>query len=777
SADFCAGGTIASNTNNSYVSFCIGSDPQVIAFSSAAMGNGDGYLYAVTDGDGVIVSILDSASIDLSTLGQAGDYFIWGVNYYTPLDTTTAEVGDTLAQIESVNSCASVSDNTIQIHISACTPIEGCTRLFFSQYLEGTSNNKALEIFNPTPFPVNMSGYAVYAYANGAAAFTSVVPLSGTLQPGDVYVIANSQADQAILDQADITAGLATFNGNDALVLKFNGDSIDVIGVIGNDPGSAGWQFGDLGLVDHNLVRHADVTSPTTDWGLSQGQWTGINISDFSGIGSHTAQACSNEAYVTFEIASELVSEDVGSVTVLVQGYNVLQDVPITVQLQSETTTQGSDWNGTIPADFTLSPGNTTFSFTIDVVDDAIEETTFEYLTLQLLDVNDVATFVNETYTLTIEPSDFTFPLYPIATVTSAQNTIADSIGVICSVAGIVHGINFNPNGVEFTLIDPTDGIKVFDADENFGYTVQEGDSVVVSGVIDQFMGMVEIYPIAIEFISSGNPLENPTTLSSLSEENESHIVRLVCYELVDPAQWTSAGSGFDVDITNGTDTAVMHIDLNTDIFGQAAPAGHFTVVGIGGQRDETDPYDSHYEFWPRAMSDYSDEVIAAFLAPSDIVFNDNGATVPFVNQSAGASEYTWDFGDGSSSFIQSPSHDYAYNYLAGVTDVVVGLSVTSPLGCEDETESIIPVIYSWIDEQDQSLIQIYPNPAVEYFTVQSEEVVLRVRVLNLDGQLVESIVPNRTQVTCNTIRWATGTYIVEIMTPTRTIRERVSIR
>jgi hypothetical protein len=777
SADFCAGGTIASSTGNTYISYCLGGESQVITFTASNVGNGDGYLYALTDSAGMILAVLDSNTIDLNTIPIAGDFFLSGVNYYSPLNEATAEIGDTLANIQSVNSCASVSDNSIHIYISNCSLVEGCTRLFFSQYLEGTSNNKALEIYNPTPFPVNLNGYEVYGYSNGSATFSSIVALVGTLQPGDVYMIANSQADQVILDQADVTAGLATFNGNDALVLKYNGDSIDVIGIVGNDPGSAGWQFGDFSLVDHNLIRNYDITSPTTDWALSQGQWTAVGIGDYSGLGSHAAQICSNEAYVTFEFASQLVAEDAGSVSVLIQGYNVLQDVPMTVQLQSETTTQGADWNGTIPVDFTLSPDNTSYTITIDVVDDMLEETSFEYLTLGLIDVNNLATLVNETYTLTIEPSDFSFPLYPIATVTSTQNTIADSLGVMCTVTGIVHGINFNPNGIEFTLIDPTDGIKVFDADENFGYTLQEGDSVIVSGVIDQFMGMVEIYPISIEYVSSGHPLEVPTTLSSLGEDNESHMVRLVCFELVDPTQWTSSGFGFDVDITNGTDTAVMHIDLNTDIFSQDPPAGHFTVVGIGGQMDGTDPYDSDYQFWPRSMSDYSDEVVAAFLAPTEVIFNDLGASVPFVNQSIGGTEYTWDFGDGNSSFVFSPTHDYSYSYLSGVTDAQVTLSITSPLGCKDETEATIPVIYSSIEEAVSASIRVYPNPAVEFVNVRSADVIREIHVINMNGQMMEQMRPNQSQVTLAVDSWAVGIYVIEVVTENGLYREQVSVR
>ena len=48
----------------------------------------------------------------------------------------------------------------------AATP----TDLFFSEYIEGSSNNKALEIFNGTGAPVNLAtgGYTVQMYFNGS---------------------------------------------------------------------------------------------------------------------------------------------------------------------------------------------------------------------------------------------------------------------------------------------------------------------------------------------------------------------------------------------------------------------------------------------------------------------------------------------------------------------------------------------------------------------------------------------------------------------------------
>jgi predicted extracellular nuclease len=75
------------------------------------------------------------------------------------------------------------------------------TDLFISEYVEGTSNNKAIEIFNGTGSPVDLSAgqYVIQMYFNGSTASGLDTGLLGTLASGDVHVVANPLADAAIL--------------------------------------------------------------------------------------------------------------------------------------------------------------------------------------------------------------------------------------------------------------------------------------------------------------------------------------------------------------------------------------------------------------------------------------------------------------------------------------------------------------------------------------------------------------------------------------------------
>ncbi len=163
--------------------------------------------------------------------------------------------------------------------------------LFFSEYIEGSSNNKAIEIYNPTSAAVDLSQYSVANYPNGSS--TAIArPLTGTLAAGDVYVISSNQAIQGILDQADLqlaysaTEFACNWNGDDAVGLLKGSTVIDVIGVIGVDPGT-NWPVGTASTVDYTLVRNSGISYGNTTFTASE--WTALAKDTISSLGAHTA--------------------------------------------------------------------------------------------------------------------------------------------------------------------------------------------------------------------------------------------------------------------------------------------------------------------------------------------------------------------------------------------------------------------------------------------------------------------------------------------------------
>ena len=149
------------------------------------------------------------------------------------------------------------SDNTEPIPVAVDTFSE---ELFFSEYIEGSSFNKALEIVNLTGAHINLEteGYSIKKQTNGSGNWVSDLPLSGSISHNDVYVIANAYSDiPEIIQQSDLlkTGAPMDFNGNDPLGLFKNGILIDIIGTVDNSEDFA---------KDKTLLRKKSIQEPST---------------------------------------------------------------------------------------------------------------------------------------------------------------------------------------------------------------------------------------------------------------------------------------------------------------------------------------------------------------------------------------------------------------------------------------------------------------------------------------------------------------------------------
>ena len=200
-------------------------------------------------------------------------------------------------------------------NINPGTPDNG---LFISEYLEGSSNTKAIELYNPGLSPVNLSSYAIWKITNGgdwSEGQSNAVILSGILAPHDVYVIGHSGSDTLIISIFDTTGTTATvFNGNDAIALARNTGGIWLItDKLGDEGPSAPVpsNFNIAGITgataDHTIIRKSWVTQGNTDWTTSAGnttensEWIVFPMNTYTFLGSHP-HIFPDYSDVTFEV-------------------------------------------------------------------------------------------------------------------------------------------------------------------------------------------------------------------------------------------------------------------------------------------------------------------------------------------------------------------------------------------------------------------------------------------------------------------------------------------
>ncbi len=217
-----------------------------------------------------------------------------------------------------------------------------CNDLFFSEYVEGWSNNKALEIYNPTTNSIDLSSYTISRYSNGGTS-ASTTQLSGTIEAFSTFVVGldkrnpngegyeapmwdgyytytdsitgqevttyNADSDlQAKVDlfvnpiyyfgtDADSAAAFPTsmyFNGNDAITLEMIGSFgtvLDLIGKVGEDPG-ASWtdENGNYWTKDHTLKRKYDIEMGVTANPINFDptlEWDSLPANTFINLGFH----------------------------------------------------------------------------------------------------------------------------------------------------------------------------------------------------------------------------------------------------------------------------------------------------------------------------------------------------------------------------------------------------------------------------------------------------------------------------------------------------------
>jgi len=446
---------------------------------------------------------------------------------------------------------------------------------------------------------------------NAAVAVGDDVSFTGIVQESNGLTRLNNISDLLVstssnpLPAAEIlttaTAGVEEF---ESVLIQLNG-----VTCTDNDLGFGEWMIND-GSGDYRVDDELYDANPQLLLGYDLTGIAYFSFGDFKLLPRDAADVVlnpsENELGLSFEAVGISVDETAGTITVEVDIINpVNAETTVEVVVSGGTAINGTNYNFTDPTILTFPASDATSqTFQVEIIDD-VNLNDDRTVIFALQNATNGAIFSTGELTLTIGDDDTPIEITDIAVVAEEDaDGVAVNSGDEFTVAGLVYGENMNGNGLSFTIIDQTGGIGVFAGSVVDDYTVNEGDSIVLTGEVSQFNGLTQLNPSSIVLVSQGNPIDEPTVVTELSDATESQLVKLECVFILDATEWTGAGSGFTVTVSDGTNDFDVRIDNDVDLYDAPAPEGTFDVTGIGGQFTFNPADDDGYQLLPRRSSD-----------------------------------------------------------------------------------------------------------------------------------------------------------------------------
>jgi len=190
--------------------------------------------------------------------------------------------------------------------------------LIITEYIEGSSYNKAIEIYNGTGSSIDLSAYSIEIYYNGNTTAGNTINLSGTLANDDVFVVAHSSANSTILAVADLVTGSYSPNGNDAIVLKKGSEVIDNIGEVGDAT---------IYAEDVTLTRKLMLRDTNQEDAYSvEYYWETHAVNTFAYIGDYTFDLESLSRLLYFERYDEISTDYPALLDITLPNQNISSD-------------------------------------------------------------------------------------------------------------------------------------------------------------------------------------------------------------------------------------------------------------------------------------------------------------------------------------------------------------------------------------------------------------------------------------------------------------------
>ncbi len=237
-------------------------------------------------------------------------------------------------------------------------------------------------------------------------------------------------------------------------------------------------------------------------------------------------------------------------------------------------------------------------------------------------------------------------------------------VGDTVTITGVV--LNGSELGVIRYIQDPTGGLAIYDGAMTF---LQRGDSVLLSGIMDNYNQLLELRNIHNDTVySSGHPLPAPAVItpSQFGEVHESIMIRINNATFSTPGGTFSGNTNYNI-ISNGQQ-AQIRITNGSPLVGQLIPTGVIDLVGIGSQFSYSNP-NAGYQLLLRDTADIISNVSISFTSPVSVsTIANTGFTLTWTTNISGTTEifygYTPSLGSYASHTGQTQNH---YLQLTGL--------------------------------------------------------------------------------------------------------------
>ena len=475
--------------------------------------------------------------------------------------------------------------------------------LIISEYLEGSSNNKAIEIYNGTGADVDLAAYSLMKQTNGRGDYKNEQVLTGTLADGETFVLVNSQASDELKALGDMTSNVTSFNGNDAVALFKNGEKIDEVGV-----------FGDSTMWGENVtLRRIYGEGPTSTY--DETEWEEGDFDDYSDLGRYSADT---EAPVI-----EMVTGEASDPTTIMVHFSETLDAASAANVANYSLDNGATVDSAIYEEgrtyvvlrtSSLTPA-TEYTITVNGVSDrsgnATSNATYTF-TFGYIDVENLAALnaLRDTY------------------VEGQAYRIANPVVVTAVIGSFGSGQSTTNVWVQDQGCETTVGHSMM------LYRIEENASnLQVGSVINNLIGQLTVYNdlVEMQYIDEASmeitgetadvTVTTVTVAELLGENGMDYQNALVRIDGVIFAETGSFEENTSYNISDGTSTIVFRTNREGSYLGEAIPTEEVSVIGyIGWYNNQAQilPRVKEDIFTPSANEDARQIEVAVYPNPTD---------------------------------------------------------------------------------------------------------------------------------------------------------------